>query len=196
MDDVASLAGAGKDIVLVSSGAIALGRHALKLPNRPLALEESQAAAAVGQISLAHAYQELARERGLTAAQILLTRGDTEERRPYLNARHTLEQLLALARFPSSTRTTRLQRAKSATATTIGSPRRHRRDGTLRLELAADPARKTDRPSPAARRRSTNICASKRAKTSNGRSRSATSPSKRERGAWLATTRSRRPPSP
>jgi glutamate 5-kinase len=100
MDDVASLARAGKDVVLVSSGAIALGRHALGLPKRPLELEESQAAAAVGQISLAHAYQELARERGLTAAQILLTLGDTEERRRYLNARHTLDQLLKLRAIP------------------------------------------------------------------------------------------------
>ena len=61
MDDVAVLAGAGKQLILVSSGAIALGRHALKLPKGPLELEQSQAAAAVGQIGLAHAYQELAR---------------------------------------------------------------------------------------------------------------------------------------
>jgi glutamate 5-kinase len=100
MDDVAALARDGKDIVLVSSGAIALGRHSLKLPKGPLALEQSQAAAAVGQISLAHAYQEMARARGLTAAQILLTLGDTEERRRYLNARHTVETLLALKAIP------------------------------------------------------------------------------------------------
>ncbi len=100
MDDVAELARAGKDIVLVSSGAIALGRHSLKLPKGPLALEQSQAAAAVGQISLAHAYLEMARARGLIAAQILLTLGDTEERRRYLNARHTIETLLALKAIP------------------------------------------------------------------------------------------------
>ena len=100
MDDVAALARAGKDVVLVSSGAIALGRHSLKLPKGPLALEQSQAAAAVGQISLAHAYQELARARGLIAAQVLLTLGDTEERRRYLNARHTIETLLALKAIP------------------------------------------------------------------------------------------------
>ena len=63
-------------------------------------LEQSQAAAAAGQISLAHAYQELASARGLTAAQILLTLGDTEERRRYLNARNTLEILLALKAIP------------------------------------------------------------------------------------------------
>jgi glutamate 5-kinase len=100
MDDVAALVAAGKQVVLVSSGAIALGRHALKLPKGPLELEQSQAAAAVGQIGLAHAYQEMARARGLLAAQILLTLGDTEERRRYLNARHTLETLLDLKAIP------------------------------------------------------------------------------------------------
>ncbi|MBN9246637.1 MAG: glutamate 5-kinase [Hyphomicrobium sp.] len=100
LDDVAELAKAGKEIVLVSSGSIALGRHALKLPKGPLELEQSQAAAAVGQISLAHAYQELAAARGLTAAQVLLTLGDTEERQRYLNARNTIEVLLALKAIP------------------------------------------------------------------------------------------------
>ena len=100
MDDVAQLVADGKQIVLVSSGAIALGRHKLQLPKGPLELEQSQAAAAVGQISLAHAYQELARERKLTAAQILLTLGDTEERRRYLNARYTIETLLELGAIP------------------------------------------------------------------------------------------------
>jgi glutamate 5-kinase len=100
LDDVSALASQGKQVVLVSSGAIALGRHALKLPKGALALEQSQAAAAVGQISLAHAYQELARARGLVAAQILVTLGDTEERRRYLNARHTIETLLSLKALP------------------------------------------------------------------------------------------------
>jgi glutamate 5-kinase len=100
MDDVAALAKSGKDVVLVSSGAIALGRHTLKLPKGPLELEQSQAAAAVGQISLAHAYSEMANARGLIVAQVLLTLGDTEERRRYLNARHTIEQLLALKTIP------------------------------------------------------------------------------------------------
>lgn len=100
MDDVAALAKAGKDVVIVSSGSIALGRHKLGLPKGALELEQSQAAAAVGQISLAHAYQELANARGLTAAQILLTLGDTEQRRRYLNARHTIEVLLSLKAIP------------------------------------------------------------------------------------------------
>ncbi|MET0407667.1 MAG: glutamate 5-kinase [Hyphomicrobium sp.] len=100
MDDVAELARAGKQVILVSSGSIALGRHTLKLPKGPLELEQSQAAAAVGQISLAHAYQELAAARGLTAAQVLLTLGDTEERQRYLNARNTIEVLLGLKALP------------------------------------------------------------------------------------------------
>ncbi len=99
-DDVARLTAAGKEVILVSSGAIALGRHLLRLPKGPLALEQSQAAAAVGQISLAHAYQEIFRERGLTVAQVLLTLGDTEERRRYLNARQTIETLLQLDAVP------------------------------------------------------------------------------------------------
>ena len=94
-DDVAALTALGKEVILVSSGAIALGRHAISLPKGPLELEQSQAAAAVGQVSLAHAYQNVFQTRGLTTAQILLTLGDTEERRRYLNARRTIETLIA-----------------------------------------------------------------------------------------------------
>jgi glutamate 5-kinase len=79
-DDVATLMDDGKQVVLVSSGAIALGRHVLGLPKGALELEKSQAAAAVGQISLSSAYQDAFRTRGLTVAQVLLTLGDTEER--------------------------------------------------------------------------------------------------------------------
>jgi glutamate 5-kinase len=100
MDDVARLKKAGKDVVLVSSGAVALGRHKLGLPKGPLELEQSQAAAAVGQISLAHAYEALAANHGLTTAQVLLTLGDTEERRRYLNARRTIETLLEYKAIP------------------------------------------------------------------------------------------------
>lgn len=99
-DDVADLAAAGKQVILVSSGAIALGRHVLGLPRGPLQLEQSQAAAAVGQITLAHSYQELFKARGLTAAQVLLTLGDTEERRRYLNARRTMDTLLGHRSIP------------------------------------------------------------------------------------------------
>ena len=93
-DDVAQLVADGKEVVLVSSGAIALGRHVLRFPKGALELEQSQAAAAVGQISLSAAYRDVFEARGLTVAQILLTLGDTEERRRYLNARRTIDTLI------------------------------------------------------------------------------------------------------
>jgi glutamate 5-kinase len=99
-DDIAKLRASGKDVIVVSSGAIALGRNVLKLPKGALKLEDSQAAAAVGQIDLAHAYEETFRARGLVAAQILLTLGDTEERKRYLNARSTVTRLLKLGAIP------------------------------------------------------------------------------------------------
>ncbi len=99
-DDVAELHAQGREIVIVSSGAIALGRSALGLPRGPLKLEEAQAAAAVGQITLAHAYRTAFRDRNLIAAQILVTPGDTEERRRYLNARSTMATLLKLRAVP------------------------------------------------------------------------------------------------
>jgi glutamate 5-kinase len=98
--DIAALVEAGKQVIVVSSGAIALGRHVLALPKGELPLEQSQAAAAVGQISLAGAYQAILNAHGLTAAQILLTLGDTEERRRYLNARQTIGTLLAQRAVP------------------------------------------------------------------------------------------------
>jgi glutamate 5-kinase len=99
-DDVAALSHEGRQIILVSSGAIALGRHVLGLPKGALELEKSQAAAAVGQISLSSAYQDAFRRRGLTVAQVLLTLGDTEERRRYLNARRTIDTLLEHRAIP------------------------------------------------------------------------------------------------
>ena len=99
-DDIADLRSAGKEVVVVSSGAIALGRNVLKLPKGPLKLEEAQASAAVGQIHLAHAYEDAFRARGLAAAQVLVTLGDTEERRRYLNARSTISTLLKLGAVP------------------------------------------------------------------------------------------------
>ncbi|HMK86923.1 MAG TPA: glutamate 5-kinase [Steroidobacteraceae bacterium] len=98
--DVAAFRRRGQEIILVSSGAIALGRRHLGLPAGRLKLEESQAAAAVGQIRLAHAYKELLEAHEITVAQILLTLGDTEQRRRYLNARGTLNTLLALGSVP------------------------------------------------------------------------------------------------
>ncbi len=94
-DDVAMLTEQRKQVVLVSSGSIALGRHQLGFKAGKLRLEESQASAATGQIKLAHAYQDALAKHKLTIAQILLTLDDTEERRRYLNARSTLNTLLA-----------------------------------------------------------------------------------------------------
>jgi glutamate 5-kinase len=98
--DVARVRKRGQEVILVSSGAIALGRRHLGLSAGKLRLEESQAAAAVGQIRLAHAYKELLEAHEVTVAQILLTLGDTEQRRRYLNARGTLNTLLSLGSVP------------------------------------------------------------------------------------------------
>ena len=96
--DVADLRRAGKDVVIVSSGAVALGKRELKID--PRRLEEAQAAAATGQILLAHAYQEILRSFGITAAQVLLTIDDSESRRRYLNASRTLLTLLSYGAVP------------------------------------------------------------------------------------------------
>lgn len=99
-DDIAGLAKKGPQILVVSSGAIALGRGVLGVSRGALKLEEAQAAAAVGQVALAAAWAECLHKRGLIAAQILLSWGDTEERRRYLNARATLATLLKLHAIP------------------------------------------------------------------------------------------------
>jgi len=98
--DVADLRRAGKDVAIVSSGAVALGRRELKLDPRRARLEENQAAAATGQIVLAHAYQEILRGFGITAAQVLLTLDDSERRERYLNASKTLLTLLGVGAVP------------------------------------------------------------------------------------------------
>ena len=98
--DVAAARTRGTSVVLVSSGAIALARGALKLTQARLRLEEKQAAAAVGQIRLAQAWTEALARHGMVAAQLLLTLDDTEDRRRYLNARSTLETLLGLGCVP------------------------------------------------------------------------------------------------
>ena len=99
-DDIARLHRDKRDILVVSSGAIALGRAVLKLPRGPLKLEDSQAAAAVGQIALARTWAEALGQHGIAAGQILLTLGDTEERRRYLNARSTIAKLLEWRSVP------------------------------------------------------------------------------------------------
>ena len=98
--DIARLRKRGQDVLVVSSGAIALGRRHLGLRDGALRLDESQAAAAAGQIRLAHAWQEALGRHAIPVAQVLLTLGDTEQRRRYLNARGTLETLLALGAVP------------------------------------------------------------------------------------------------
>jgi glutamate 5-kinase len=98
--DLLRLRRRGQQVILVSSGAIALGRRQLGLPAGALRLEESQAAAAVGQIRLAHAYKELLDEADVNVAQVLLTLEDSEQRTRYLNARATLEALLSLDALP------------------------------------------------------------------------------------------------
>ena len=100
IDDLLRLHRRGQQVILVSSGAIALGRRHLGLAAGTLRLEESQAAAAVGQIRLAHAYKELLEAGDVTVAQVLLTLEDSEQRTRYLNARATLEALLALGAIP------------------------------------------------------------------------------------------------
>jgi glutamate 5-kinase len=99
-DDIARLRAERRDIIVVSSGAIALGRGALGLDAGVLKLEESQAAAAAGQVRLAQAWADSLARHGITGAQILLTPDDTEQRRRYLNARATLRTLLAFGAVP------------------------------------------------------------------------------------------------
>ena len=98
--DIAGLRSRGREVAIVSSGAIAFGRRQLGLTGRALALEDKQAAAAVGQIHLAHAWHEALAAHGLPLAQILLTLSDTEERRRHLNARETLAALFRFGAIP------------------------------------------------------------------------------------------------
>jgi glutamate 5-kinase len=100
VDDIAALHGDKRDVLVVSSGAIVLGRAVLKLPAGPLRLEDSQAAAAVGQIALARTWSAVLGQRGITAGQVLVTLQDTEERRRYLNARSTIQRLLEWRAVP------------------------------------------------------------------------------------------------
>jgi glutamate 5-kinase len=97
--DIAELHGKGRDLLVVSSGAIALGRGVLKL-SAQLKLEDNQAAAAVGQIALARTWSEMLGAHAISTGQILLTLGDTEERRRYLNARSTVNKLLEWRAVP------------------------------------------------------------------------------------------------
>ncbi|MEN3793548.1 glutamate 5-kinase [Fulvimarina sp. MAC3] len=99
-EDIARLAARGHEILIVSSGAIAMGRTLLKIAPGPLKLEQSQAAAAVGQIALSRTYSEMLSRHQYEAGQILLTLNDTESRRSYLNARATIGTLLSMRAIP------------------------------------------------------------------------------------------------
>jgi glutamate 5-kinase len=99
-DDIAMLHGQGHELLIVSSGAIAIGSTILGIDKRRARLEDLQAAAAAGQVQLVHAYQEVLGDHGIVAAQVLLTPGDTENRRRFLNARSTLSRLLEHAVVP------------------------------------------------------------------------------------------------
>jgi glutamate 5-kinase len=100
VDDIATLAEGGAEMLVVSSGAIALGRAMLHIGRRRLKLEESQACAAMGQIALAGAWSEELAQHGMRSGQVLVTLGDTEERRRYLNARATISTLLKMKAVP------------------------------------------------------------------------------------------------
>ena len=99
-EDVARLSARAQEVVIVSSGAIAVGRRHLKFADGNLRLEEKQASAATGMLRLAHAYQEELAHYDLTLAQVLMTLDDSENRRRYINARNTLETLLRLGAVP------------------------------------------------------------------------------------------------
>jgi glutamate 5-kinase len=100
VEDIAGLHARGADMLVVSSGSIALGRTMLGLPKGALRLEDSQAAASVGQIALARAWSQALHAKGIIAGQVLLTLHDTEERRRYLNARETLSRLAGMRVIP------------------------------------------------------------------------------------------------
>ena len=99
-EDIATLQGSGHEVLIVSSGAIAIGSTVLGINKSRARLEDLQAAAAAGQVQLVHAYQEALRRHELAAAQVLLTPDDTENRRRFLNARRTLGKLLERSVIP------------------------------------------------------------------------------------------------
>jgi glutamate 5-kinase len=98
--DIVRLRDRGQEVVIVSSGAVALGAQSLGTAGEKRRLPENQAAAAVGQVRLAHAWQETLAQHQITVAQVLLTLEDTETRRRYLNARDTVQTLLSMGAVP------------------------------------------------------------------------------------------------
>jgi glutamate 5-kinase len=118
---IAALRADGREVVLVSSGAIAAGMQRLGWTSRPQEMHQLQAAAAVGQMGLAQAYESVFAQNGLHTAQILLTHADLADRTRYLNARSTLSPCSNWASCRSSTRTTRSSPTRSSSATTTPS---------------------------------------------------------------------------
>ncbi len=100
IEDIARLRHEGKEVILVASGSKALGRNELGLEPGTLTLDQAQAAAAIGQISLAHTFKALFQNHDIKAAQVLLTISDTEDRRRYLNARDTINTLVDFGVIP------------------------------------------------------------------------------------------------
>ena len=139
--DIAELHKQGADVIVVSSGAIALGRSVLKLPKGTLKLEESQGAAAVGQIALAKSWADALGDHGITTGQILLTLWDTEERRNYLNARETLARLLEWRAIPvvNENDTVIGIAASGTTPYVIGALRNARANGILTASVSCNP---------------------------------------------------------
>ena len=119
--DISTLRKSGKEVVLVSSGAIAAGIRKLGMTRRPRSVSEQQATAAVGQGSLIRAWENAFEEHGHQVGQVLLTRDDLTHRRRYLNARNTIFTLLSWNIIPLSTKTTRSLWMNSNLATTTTS---------------------------------------------------------------------------
>ena len=141
--DIAALHGRGADVLVVSSGAIALGRTIAGLPKGALKLEDSQAAAAIGQIALARAWAEALHAHGIVAGQVLLTLNDTEERRRYLNARETLGAARRHARHPRHQRERHGRDQRNPLRRQRPARRARRHHGERR---SADPALRHRRP--------------------------------------------------
>ena len=121
---IAALRAQGKEVVLVSSGAIAEGMHRLGWTKRPREIDELQAAAAVGQMGLAQVYESRFAEHSIQTAQILLTHADLADRERYLNARSTLAHACCVSAWcRSSTKTTPSSPTKSSSAITTRSAR-------------------------------------------------------------------------
>ncbi len=123
VEDIAALHKRGANVLVVSSGAIALGRTVAGLPKGALKLEDSQASAAIGQIALASAWSRALHSHGIVAGQVLVTLQDTEERRRYLNARATLGRLVAMRAIPVINENDTVATSEFATGTMTGSPR-------------------------------------------------------------------------